>query len=354
MTKRFFCLVLSVVFSAYSQDISFARSEAGALFLTLKPGARANAMGGAQVAIADDIFASYYNPAGLVNAKCAMAGYFQTDIAIEWQKHTYWGGVYKTKHGAFGFSLNNFSIDDNYDGTTGIKSYERAFQFSYAHRTGKNLLLGGTIKYIRQKWNTATQNISSHAIVFDIGLICNNLMPRLTLFKRSKNRPELLQKLDRERPLGFSWGIVLQNTGPDKLKYLDVGQQDPLPQMLRLGIAYHAIDYDYLQFLVAFDLVKELVQRHKNGDTDNFAKAWSSSWDEGLDYVHFGAELTLFRVIAVRVGREKIFNLYRNRSEDEVTLGFGIGPEFARVNLVRRGFPAWSDPGWVLDFSVTY
>ena len=108
MTKRFFCLVLSVLFSSYSQGISFAQSEAGALFLAFKPGARANAMGGTQVAIADDIFASYYNPAGLVNAKSAMAGYFQSDIAIEWQKHTYWGGVYMTRVGAFGFSLNNF------------------------------------------------------------------------------------------------------------------------------------------------------------------------------------------------------------------------------------------------------
>lgn len=357
MNKFYFSLLITVLCTTYLHNFSFAQSEAGAIFLTFKPGSRANAMGGAQVAIADDIFASYYNPAGLATAKRAMAGFFQTDIWLNEQTHTYWGGVVNTKFGSFGFSLNNFSMLLNFDGIVSAQieeSYERGFQFSYAHRANKNLLFGVSVKFIRQKWSYFTNNVFANAITFDLGIIHNNLIPRLTLFNRSQNRHELMRKLDRDRPLGFSWGIVLQNTGPSKLEYIDASQQDPLPQMLRLGMAYHAIDYDYFQFLIAFDVVKELVKRHKNGETDNFMKAWFTSWDDGLDYVHFGAEMTLFRVAAFRVGREKILNLYRDRSEKEVTFGFGIGPEFARVNLVHRGFPPWDDPSWVLDFSISY
>ena len=42
-----------------------AQSEAGAVFLLISPGARAGGMGEAQVAVANDVYASYWNPAGL-------------------------------------------------------------------------------------------------------------------------------------------------------------------------------------------------------------------------------------------------------------------------------------------------
>ena len=37
----------------------------GAIFLLISPGARAGGMGEAQVAVANDVYASYWNPAGL-------------------------------------------------------------------------------------------------------------------------------------------------------------------------------------------------------------------------------------------------------------------------------------------------
>ena len=42
-----------------------AQSEAGSIFLLIAPGARAGGMGEEQVAVADDDYASYWNPAGL-------------------------------------------------------------------------------------------------------------------------------------------------------------------------------------------------------------------------------------------------------------------------------------------------
>ena len=42
-----------------------AQSEAGAIFLLISPGARAGGMGEAHVAVANDVYASYWNPAGL-------------------------------------------------------------------------------------------------------------------------------------------------------------------------------------------------------------------------------------------------------------------------------------------------
>ena len=44
-----------------------AQSEAGAVFLLISPGARAGGMGEAQVAVANDVYASYWNPAGTIS-----------------------------------------------------------------------------------------------------------------------------------------------------------------------------------------------------------------------------------------------------------------------------------------------
>ena len=43
----------------------YSVGEAGAIFLLIAPGGRAGALGEAQVAITDDAYASYWNPAGL-------------------------------------------------------------------------------------------------------------------------------------------------------------------------------------------------------------------------------------------------------------------------------------------------
>ena len=60
--KRFW-IVLSLMIAMINPVLS--QSEAGAIFLLIAPGARAGGMGEAQVAVADDAYASYWNPAGL-------------------------------------------------------------------------------------------------------------------------------------------------------------------------------------------------------------------------------------------------------------------------------------------------
>ena len=59
--KRF-CLIICLSISCLTPSFG---SEAGAIFLLISPGARAAGMGEANVAVADDAYASYWNPAGL-------------------------------------------------------------------------------------------------------------------------------------------------------------------------------------------------------------------------------------------------------------------------------------------------
>ena len=56
-------IVLSLLLALTKSVV--AQSVAGAIFLLIAPGARAGGKGEAQVAVANDAYASYWNPAGL-------------------------------------------------------------------------------------------------------------------------------------------------------------------------------------------------------------------------------------------------------------------------------------------------
>ena len=59
------CMLMALCIAIIPIRLTFAQSEAGAIFLLIAPGARAGGMGEAQVAVANDAYASYWNPAGL-------------------------------------------------------------------------------------------------------------------------------------------------------------------------------------------------------------------------------------------------------------------------------------------------
>ena len=63
-TKLFTVLLIAAVLFGINTE-SKAQSEAGVLFLLISPGVRADGMGEAFVAIADDASAVYWNPGGL-------------------------------------------------------------------------------------------------------------------------------------------------------------------------------------------------------------------------------------------------------------------------------------------------
>ena len=61
--KRIYSIVSALLLFCSSPIV--AQGEAGSIFLLISPGARAGGMGEAQGAVANDAYASYWNPAGL-------------------------------------------------------------------------------------------------------------------------------------------------------------------------------------------------------------------------------------------------------------------------------------------------
>ncbi|MDE2489903.1 MAG: hypothetical protein KGM24_03595, partial [Elusimicrobia bacterium] len=149
------------------------KGTAGAAFLTLTPGARAQALGGALGGVADDGLAAAYNPAGLgfldriefdAGRQALFAG-LDYDYAVlsvpvlSWtdkpERAADWGvtaaSVYSL--GATGIPRRGLVETDSPTGT--FSASDRAYALSYGLALSPELAVGGTLKYVDEQLDTA-------------------------------------------------------------------------------------------------------------------------------------------------------------------------------------------------------
>ena len=167
---RLFSLILffTLSFTAFSQNATKYSNE----FLQIGVGARSLAMGGCMIASANDVYAGYWNPAGLVgiknNAQVALmhASYFAGIANYDY-------GAWATRagdKGAFGISLVRFGVDGiantfdlirngeiDYSRVTSFNTTDFAAIISYAQeedfKGNRNIDFswGGNMKLIKRK-----------------------------------------------------------------------------------------------------------------------------------------------------------------------------------------------------------
>lgn len=158
----FIIFVLSLSNWAMGQTAKYSNE-----FLSLGVGARGLAMSGAVSASTDDIFSTYWNPAGLMG--------MQTGKSLSVMHSEYFAGIAKYDYGAYAttsgknsalaFSLIRFGVDNipntsqlidaegniNYDKVTSFSAADYAFTISFAHRTAlEGLTYGFNTRIIRR------------------------------------------------------------------------------------------------------------------------------------------------------------------------------------------------------------
>lgn len=330
--------MLVVTAGLFSSSVipAFAQSEAGVLFLLIAPGSRAGGMGEAGVAVTDDATAAYWNPGALgfledkELQKQASLMYvkwlpeFNLDLAYSYLSYSqFFEGI-----GTLGASLTFMDLgqqvitDENARELGTINSYDMALGLSYGTKFSETFSVGANIKYIYSKLappglvNTGQNDDGiGSAMAVDLGLLKRDLF---------------LKDLDL--------GATLTNLGP-KISYVDANQADPLPTNFRLGLAYKLVNDEFNQFLVTYDISKQLVARetkkNKSDPTDTLGvdvvtpvyEAIFTSWfDEPFDremrrFVHnIGFEYTYSNFIAFRSGAamDPIGDLYG------ITFGLGL------------------------------
>ena len=278
---------LAIGFFASPGAPGAAPGEAVMSFLKIGVGARAEGMGGAYAAHADDATAVYWNPAGLVSA-----GSLRADLShLEWLQDVRYEhlAIAGAKDGrAWGASVSGIWMDElekrdvfgNEQGT--FRFWDFSGSLAYAQRVTDRVDAGVAVKLLRE----VIDDVTASGWAADAGVIV-----RLPLE-------------------GATAAATALHVGPD-VSYENGSFR--LPSAYRLGAAYRR-SFGVIHAVGAWDLALP-----SDEDAQN----------------HFGAECEYDRTVALRVG-------YRT-GHDTQDLSFGLGLLATRGIRVDYANAALSD-----------
>jgi hypothetical protein len=219
---------------------SFSKvGTAGAQFLKLGVGARYTAMGEASVAVVNDGYALYWNPAAMGPATRTSVEFTNINW-IEGVSLNYLSYVKPTSIGSFGVSVMALTSGDmevttvdQPDGTGRFFSASSyALTLGYARQMTDYFSFGLAAKYVSERISEERAS----GIAFDFGTL---LRPGYKNFRIGMNISNLGPQLKYNGPeLDFRYNPAPDNSSYDKTK--GVLSVDPyeLPLMFRIGAAY--------------------------------------------------------------------------------------------------------------------
>ncbi len=276
-------------------------------FLTIPVGARASGMGGAYVAIANDVTSAFWNPAGLTRME-------RSELNVSYSE---W--LVNTKHNwvAFGMKLGLFdavaiSFNQIDFGTEEITTADQpngtgqfwsasdlAITLSYAHNLTDRLSVGGNIKYITQN----VYNESAKAFALDVGLLFYTQVEGLKIGMNISNfgTEMKLDGKDLLQPVDIDPSLTGNN--PNIASRLSTGSW-PLPLVFSVGVSWDLLQTDMWGMTVAVD-----ANIPNNQDT----------------YINTGGELVWNDIVSIRGG---YYALGKAASVTGLTAGFGIKYDF--------------------------
>jgi len=260
MRNSLFIFLLSAA-ALWSNESVYSQSggRAGA-YLRVGVGARPLGMGGAFTAVANDAYATYWNPAGLVQLRSSQIGSMYAIMSLD-RKYSFLSLAFPVSAFlSFGMSGIDFRIDqieardraENLVGTFG--DAENAFGFSLGIAPVKGFSIGGNFKYLLHK--LVNQNAAGYG--FDAAVLI--------------------------RPSKFlSLGFLVQDLGSFLEWKTESGRREKFPLNARAGLALKLLDD---RLLVSTDIVS-------TEDSEGHFK--SRQW-------HGGVEIWPMGFFATRVG----------------------------------------------------
>lgn len=252
-------MVITMTFLTLSRPL-YGQSEAGAIFLLISPGARAGGMGEAQVAVANDAYASFWNPAGLAFLQGSEMALMHVNWLPNLADDMYYEFFAYRKHypylGTLGGHLIYLNLGeqirmgespDDYLGT--FTSYMTALTLSYSSLLSPKSSLGINAKVSYQHLTNfgaggEKGKGTSTDFGFDIGYLRKEfLTPDLTI------------------------GLTVTNIGP-KVSFIDPAQADPQPTNFTFGINYAIVNSEFNKLHLVYDVDKLLVASYPDMDWD--------------------------------------------------------------------------------------
>lgn len=274
-----------------------------AQFLKIAVGARAIGMGGAFAAVANDVSAIYWNPAGIARLGPRGGACFM---------HTNWlagtnfdfaaAAVQIAGFGALGFHYTALSMPDMKVRTefepegTGeyFSAIDMALGVSYARELTDRFGVGFNAKYIRQQiWH-----MSASAIAFDLGFLYRTDFPWLTMGISISNFGPKMQYTGKDAFVNYDFNPEEWGDNENIFANLQTDRWD-LPLLFRFGLAAQALKTELQSLILSVEA------RHPNDNTENLS---------------FGMEYGFRDRFFLRAGYQSLFE-----DESERGLTFGAG-----------------------------
>lgn len=261
-TKRHISKVAAIAIIVVTLLPSSVRggSEAGALFLLISPGARAGGMGEAQVAVANDAYASYWNPAGLAFLEGSEAALMHVNWLPNLVSDMYYEFVAFRHHvptlGTIGGHIIFLNLgeqqrtDEQGENLGTFTSFMFAATGSYGAFISRTAAIGLNVKLLHQKLAEIGAGAEKGKGVttdfaFDLAYLQKGFLSgRLDL------------------------GMTITNIGP-KIAFIDEAQADPMPTNFTLGMNFRLIDGEHNKLNMVVDFDKMLVASYPDMDWDN-------------------------------------------------------------------------------------
>jgi Type IX secretion system protein PorV len=308
--KKFICIVLILFVSTLSGQNKIGTTAAE--FLTIPVGSKAIAMGGAFVAVSDDITSAYWNPAGLSRLKLNEFNVNYSDWLLD--TRISWAGI-GVKIGEDDYaSVSIIYLDYGDEPVTTVDFPEGtgqmwdatdiAISLSYARNLTDRFSIGGSFKYIQQKiWNE-----SASAFAFDVGLLYKTQFEGLNLGMSISNFGQEM-KLDGKdllKPIDLDESYF--NNNPVITTELSTDSWE-LPLIFSVGVSW---TYPLLNGLALLTAVDAKIPSNQNS------------------YINLGCELQWHDMFFVRMGRNSLFKEF---AEEGITFGAGLKHKIAGLDI---------------------
>ncbi len=292
-------LLLTLYTLCFTPPVYADWGETGAAFLKIGVGARQIGMGGANVALANDVNAIYWNPAGLTQLGKREFTVMHNQWIVDF-KYDFIGFAHPLKKalinsrknsgatlagGLVYLNLGEFQGRDEYrNRTNNFKAYDTAGIVSYAQKISPRMNLGLNLKYIYEQIEVE----HAKGLAVDLGFLYQTGIKNLNL------------------------GFTVRNLGP-KMKF--ISEPFSLPLTLTAGTAY-----TYYGLNLACDVSWQPIEERTN--------------------ISLGTEYWPFQVFALRAGYlTRLFTSnVRFAAKDDVLgklngIGAGFGFRFADIGI---------------------
>lgn len=222
-------------------------------FLKIGVGGRATGMGETFIAVADDITALYWNPAGLMQFEGNGVHFTHSEWLVD-LNHEFFGGVYKLgNNNAFGISviaLNTPAMQKTTEfqpGGTGeyFKFGDLGIGLTYAKRLTEQFSFGLTVRYVEE----TLAELKMRGFMFDLG----------TYYWTGLSNTRFAVTIANFGPQVKPSGSVTTSTGGTLSEF----QQFPPPTMFRIGFAYDPVDNKTNKLTTSIQL------NHPNDNAEN-------------------------------------------------------------------------------------